>query len=189
MVLSVQHIDNKTKFEEKNIVDKLFIFAFSCQHAKIYLYRWIYVMWTYVHREFFTIFGQCINVLNYKIYYYVLKNYRVRVARMCLRSYRRRAYIVSLFLSHSLSRSSSSSSPSLSSWRLGPFNSPLPRCSVPGCSLCFSPRSNHSCVLSLLTILRSPVVLFLEKMKVNGFRSSARRQIGDNACLIMANPF
>ena len=24
-------------------------------------------MWTYVHREFFlTIFGQCINVLNYK---------------------------------------------------------------------------------------------------------------------------
>ena len=23
-------------------------------------------MWTYLHREFFTIFGQCINVLNYK---------------------------------------------------------------------------------------------------------------------------
>ena len=22
-------------------------------------------MWTYVHREFLTIFGQCINVLNY----------------------------------------------------------------------------------------------------------------------------
>ena len=36
------------------MVDKLFIFAFSCQHAKkIYIYRWIYVMWTYVHREFF----------------------------------------------------------------------------------------------------------------------------------------
>ena len=26
-------------------------------------------MSTYVHREFFTIFGQCINVLNYKYYY------------------------------------------------------------------------------------------------------------------------
>ena len=36
------------------MVDKLFIFAFSCQHAKkIYIYRWIYVMWTYVHQEFF----------------------------------------------------------------------------------------------------------------------------------------
>ena len=29
------------------------IFAFSCQNAKIYIHRWIYVMWTYVHREFF----------------------------------------------------------------------------------------------------------------------------------------
>ena len=48
------------------MVDKLFIFALSCQHAKIYIYRWIYVMWTYLHREFLTIFGQCINVLNYK---------------------------------------------------------------------------------------------------------------------------
>ena len=24
-------------------------------------------MWNYVHREFLTIFGQCINVLNYKV--------------------------------------------------------------------------------------------------------------------------
>ena len=31
-------------------------------------------MWTYVHREFFTIFGQCINVLNYNIDYRVSSN-------------------------------------------------------------------------------------------------------------------
>ena len=42
------------KFEEKNnVVDKLFIFAFFCQNAKIYIHRWIYVMWTYLRREFF----------------------------------------------------------------------------------------------------------------------------------------
>ena len=48
-------------------MDKLFIFAFSRQYATIYIHRWIYVMWTYGHREFLTIFGQCINVLNYNL--------------------------------------------------------------------------------------------------------------------------
>ena len=49
---------------------KAFYFCILCQNATIYIYRWIYVMWTYVHREFFfTIFGQCINELNYKVCY------------------------------------------------------------------------------------------------------------------------
>ena len=29
-------------------------------------------MWTYVHREFLTIFGQCINVLNYNVIYLII---------------------------------------------------------------------------------------------------------------------
>ena len=44
----------------------------ACIHVQ---YRYIvpdiqlYVAWTFVYREFFTIFGQCINVLNYKAVY------------------------------------------------------------------------------------------------------------------------
>ena len=50
----IQHIDNKTKFEEK-ILSTSFLFLHSLVNMllKIYIYRWIYVMWTYVHREFF----------------------------------------------------------------------------------------------------------------------------------------
>ena len=50
----IQHIDNKTLFEEReNIVDKPFNLFLKKLTCIAYVYRWIYVTWTYVHREFF----------------------------------------------------------------------------------------------------------------------------------------
>ena len=97
-----------------------------------------------------------------KIYIYVLKIYRVRVARMCLCSYRRRAHTVSVSLSltpsldhhhHRLS--------SLSSWGLTPFNPSLPSCSVSGCSVCFSPCFNSKLFCLLLQSLVPFMFYFL----------------------------
>ena len=115
---------------------------------------------------------------------------------MCSRSYRRLAH--SLSLSFSLTPSFDHHHHhhhhhhhlfSLSWRRLGPFNSPFQVV----LSLAADSASLHlqipSCVLSLSTILRSTIVLFLEKMKVNGFRYSVKRQIRDNACVIMVKPF
>ena len=48
----IQHIDNKTQFEEKISSRSLLIFLEKLT-CIAYVYRWIYVAWTYVHRELF----------------------------------------------------------------------------------------------------------------------------------------
>ena len=60
----IQHIDNKTKFKEKILWTK-FLFL----HSLVKMLKFTSIVGytscgpTYI--EFFTIFGQCINVLNY----------------------------------------------------------------------------------------------------------------------------
>ena len=65
----IQHIDNKTKFEEK-ILSTSFLFL----HSLVKMLKFTSIVGytscgpTYIE-SFLTIFGQCINVLNYKIVY------------------------------------------------------------------------------------------------------------------------
>ena len=65
----IQHIDNKTKFEKK-ILSTSFLFLHflvnTLNFTSIVGYRSCGP--TYIE-SFFTIFGQCINVLNYKCNY------------------------------------------------------------------------------------------------------------------------
>ena len=62
-----QHIDNKTKFEEK-ILSTSFLFL----HSLVKMLKFTSIVGytscgpTYIE-SFFTIFGQCINVLNHNI--------------------------------------------------------------------------------------------------------------------------
>ena len=65
----IQHIDNKTKFEEK-ILSTSFLFL----HSLVNMLKFTSIVGytscglTYIE-SFFTMFGQCINVLNYKSSY------------------------------------------------------------------------------------------------------------------------
>ena len=62
----IQHIDNKTKFKEK-ILSTSFLFL----HSLVKMLKFTSIVGykscgpTYIE-IFFTIFGECINVLNYK---------------------------------------------------------------------------------------------------------------------------
>ena len=68
----IQHIDNKTKFEKK-ILSTSFLFL----HSLVKMLKFTSIVGymscgpTYIE-SFFTIFGQCINVLNYKSRYTAL---------------------------------------------------------------------------------------------------------------------
>ena len=84
----IQHIDNKTKFEEK-ILSTSFLFLHSLvkmlKHTSVVGYTSCGPMYI---ESFFTIFGQCINVLNYNKLYLPFKfdfpYKRLDLKRLCV---------------------------------------------------------------------------------------------------------
>ena len=74
----IQHIDNKKKFEEK-ILSKTFLFL----HSLVKMLKFTSIVGytscgpMYIE-SFLTIFGQCINVLNYNIEY-SLRSRRIKI--------------------------------------------------------------------------------------------------------------
>ena len=69
----IQNIDNKTKFEEK-----IFSTSFLFLHSLVKMLKFTSIVGytscgpTYI-KSVLTIFGQCINVLNYKYIYIYIK--------------------------------------------------------------------------------------------------------------------
>ena len=74
----IQHIDNKTKFEEKILSKSPFFLHFLVKMLKFTsIVGYTSCEPTYIE-SFLIIFGQCINVLNYNnVYQYIAKCYQI----------------------------------------------------------------------------------------------------------------